>query len=91
MDTSQLPEARVTEMTAKVVAYFRQERALYHRASGPLAPVWKSSIQDHFSKSLLDTVKTITLGGARIPPPPFYSEAVAMSGGHFPDFVHLAS
>src|SRR6266849_9171409 len=91
MDTSQLPEARVTEMIAKVVAYFRQERALYHRAGEPLAPVWKSSMQDHFSKSLLDTVKTITLGGARIPPPPFYSEAVAMSGGHFPDFVHLAS
>src|SRR3989442_7036438 len=91
MDSSQLPEARVGEMIAKVVAYFRQERALYHRASGPLAPVWKSSIQDHFSKSLLDTVKTITLGGARIPPPPFYSEAVAMSGGHFSGFVSLSS
>jgi len=78
-------------MIAKIVAYLQQERALYHRASRPLAPVWKSSMQDHFSKSLLETVKTITLNGARIPPPPFYSEAVAISGGHFPDFVHLAS
>src|SRR6267143_4472395 len=91
MDASQLPEARVAEMIAKVVAYFRQERALYHRATGPLAPVWKSSMQDHFSKSLLDTVKTITLNGARIPPPPFYSEAMTISAGVFPDFVHLAS
>src|SRR6267142_989848 len=91
MDTSQLPEACVTEMIAKVVASFRQERALYHRASGPLSPYWKSSMQDHFSKSLLDTVKTITLNGARIPPPPFYSEAMALSSGVFPDFVHLAS
>ena len=91
MDTPQFPEERVAEMTAKVVAYFREERALYQRASEPLAPVWKSSFQDYFTKSLLDTVKTITLDGARIPPPPFYSEAVAMSGGHFPDFVHLAS
>ena len=91
MDTSQLPETRVAEMIAKVVTYFRQEGALYQRASGPLAPVWKSSMRDHFSKPLLDAVKTITLKGARIPPPPFYSEAVAMSAGHFPDFVHLAS
>jgi hypothetical protein len=67
----------------------RNER--YQRASGPLAPAWKSSMQDHFSNLLLDGVKTITLKGARIPPPPFYSEAVAMSAGHFPDFVHLAS
>lgn len=91
MDTSQLPEARVTEMIAQVVAYFRQERTLYQRASEPLVPVWKSALQKYFSKPLLDTVKTITLNGARIPPPPFYSEAVALSGGHFPDFVHLAS
>jgi len=91
MDAPQFPEARVAEMTAKVVAYFREERSLYQRASEFLAPVWKSSFQDYFTKSLLDTVKTITLDGARIPPPPFYSEAVAMSGGHFPDFVHLAS
>ena len=31
------------------------------------------------------------LKGARIPPPPFYSEAMAFSAGSFPDFVHLAS
>ena len=91
MDSSPLPEARAAEMTAKIVEYFRQERGLYQRASEPLAPAWKSRMQDHFSKALLDTVKTITLNGARIPPPPFYSEAVAMSGGRFPDFVHLAS
>ena len=79
MDSSPLPEARVAEMIAKVVAYLQQERALYHRASGPLAPLWKSSMQDHFSKSLLETVKTITLNGARIPPPPFYSEAMTLT------------
>jgi hypothetical protein len=72
-------------MIAKIVAYFREERALYHRASEPLAPAWKSSMQDHFSPSLLDAVKTITLNGARIPPPPFYSEAMTISSGVFPD------
>jgi hypothetical protein len=91
MDSSEVPEARVAEMIAGITAYMQRERSLYLRASGPLAPIWKSSMQDHFSKSLLDSVKTITLNGARIPPPPFYSEAMAISSGAFPDFVHLAS
>jgi hypothetical protein len=67
MGIRQLPEARVAEMIARVVAYFRQERALYQRASEPLAPVWKSGLQDYFGKSLLDTIRTVTLEGARIP------------------------
>ena len=36
-------------------------------------------------------MRTVVLKGARIPPPPFYSEAIALSSGNFPDFVHLAS
>ena len=91
MDPSELPEARVTEMIAKIVAYMQGERSLYLRASDSLSPTWKTAMQPYFPKALLDTVKAVTLNGARIPPPPFYSEAVAMSGGHFPDFVHLAS
>ena len=31
------------------------------------------------------------LEGARIPPPHFYAEAMALSSGNFPDFVDLAS
>jgi hypothetical protein len=78
-------------MIAQIAAYMRQERALYFPASEPLCPTWKTTLQQYFPKTLLDTVKTVTLEGARIPPPPFYSDAVAISGGHFPDFVHLAS
>ena len=91
MDPSQLPESRVAEMIAEIAAYLRQERAVYLRASHPLTPAWKAPLGHYFPKTLLDNVKTITLEGARIPPPPFYSEAVAMSAGRFPDFVHLAS
>jgi hypothetical protein len=91
MDPLQLPEERVAEMIARIIAYMQRERSLYLRASDFLLPTWKTTMQSYFPKALLDTVKAITLGGARIPPPPFYSEAVAMSGGHFPDFVHLAS
>ena len=91
MDTPQFPEERVAEMIAEIAAYMQGERSLYLRASDSLSPVWKTTMQPYFPKALLDTVKAITLDGARIPPPPFYSEAVAMSGGHFPDFVHLAS
>lgn len=91
MDPVELPEARVAEMISGVSAYLRQERDLYFRASEPLAPGWRAAVQDYFSAALLDNVKTIVLKGARIPPPPFYAEAMAFSSGNFPDFVHLAS
>jgi hypothetical protein len=91
MDPGDLSEARVAEMISGVAAYMRQERNLYFPASELLAPAWRTAVQPYFSKTLLDTVRTVILKGARIPPPPFYSEAVALSSGHFPDFVHLAS
>jgi hypothetical protein len=91
MDPPQFSEARVAEMIAGVVNYFQQERALYLRAGEPLAENWKTAVHSYFPETLLDTVKTVTLEGARIPPPPFYVEAMALSAGNFPDFVHLAS
>jgi len=90
-DPAQLPEDRVTEMIAGVVKYYRDERALYLRASDPLSTKWKTAVQHYFPKALLDAVRTIELEEARIPPPFFYAEAVALSSGNFPDFVHLAS
>jgi hypothetical protein len=50
---------------------------------------WKKAVGDFFPEKLLNTVRTVVLKGVRIPPPPFYAEAVKMSGGKFPDFVHL--
>jgi hypothetical protein len=91
MDPVQLPEKRIAEMVSGVATYFRQERDLYFPASEPLAPGWKNAVQAYFSKSVLDSMRTVILKGARIPPPPFYAEALAMSSGSFPDFVHLAS
>ena len=91
MDRAEIPEARIAEMVTGVAAYFRQEREVYFRASELLAPEWRTAVQPHFSKSLLERIRTVVLIGARIPPPPFYSEAIAMSSGSFPDFVHLAS
>jgi hypothetical protein len=91
MDPVELPEARVTEMVFGVAAYLRRERELYFRASEPLSTGWRAAVQDYFSAALLDRIKTIILQGARIPPPPFYAEAMAFSSGNFPDFVHLAS
>jgi len=91
MDRAEISEARIAEMVAGVTAYFRGEREVYFRASEPLAPEWKSVVQAYFSKSLLESLRVVVLKGARIPPPHFYSEAIALSGGNFPDFVHLAS
>jgi hypothetical protein len=91
MDSSEFSETRIAGMVEHVEKYFRDERALYLPASEPLTVKWKSAVESHFPNSLLDSVRTIVLDGARIPPPPFYAEAVELSSGNFPDFVHLAS
>jgi hypothetical protein len=91
MGPAEISEARIAEMVTGVAAYFRGERDIYLRASEPLALEWRTAVRGYFSKSLLESVRTVVLKGARIPPPPFYSEAIALSAGNFPDFVHLAS
>jgi len=91
MDRPEVSEARIAEMVTGVAAYFRQEREVYFRASEPLPAERRVAVEPYFSKSLLERVRVVVLKGARIPPPPFYSEAIALSGGSFPDFVHLAS
>lgn len=91
MDRPEVSEARIAEMVAGVMAYFRGEREIYFRASEPLALEWRTAVHGYFSRSLLERVRTVVLKGARIPPPPFYAEAIALSGGNFPDFVHLES
>lgn len=92
MDSPEFSEARVTEMVAGVAKYLREERELYLSASEPLTTHWKSTVQPYFLKTLLDSVRIVVLvEGARIPPPSFYAQAVALSSGNFPDFVHLAS
>ena len=91
MEPAELSEERVAEMISGVAAYLRQERKIYFRASEPLSLDWRAAVGPFFSKALLESVRTVVLKGVRIPPPPFYSEAIAMSSGNFPDFVHLAS
>jgi hypothetical protein len=91
MDPAQPSEERIQEMISRFVSYMRQERELYLRAREPLAMGWRSPVQSYFSNALLESVRTVVLKGARIPPPPFYADAVAFSRGNFPDFVHLAS
>ncbi len=91
MSPSEQREPTVEEIIASVASYYRGERELYVRHSEPLDAGLRAVIARYFSAGLLDKVKTITLRGARIPPPPFYAQAKEMSGGNFPNFVHLAS
>jgi hypothetical protein len=91
MDPTEFSEDRIQDMVAGVAAYMRQERDMYVRHSEPLGLSFKTALLGYFSEELLDRVKTIILNGARIPPPPFYAEARELSGGRFPDFVHMAS
>ena len=92
MNPGQFTEARIAEMAAGVAAYFSGERKLYLPHSEPLAAEWRLTLEPYFSLELLDKLRIVVLrGGARIPPPPFYAEALAMTGDRFPDFVHMAS
>jgi len=91
MTPQEFTQAKIAAMVAGVAAYMRQERDMYVRHSESLATRLRATIQAYFSPELLDRLKAITLHGARIPPPPFYLQAKEMSGGRFPDFVHMAS
>ena len=90
MDPGAFPEERIREMVNRVAAYLREEREVYDRHSEPLSADLRAWIQGHFPDELLGRLMAIILKGARIPPP-FYAKAREMSGGRFPDFVHLAS
>jgi hypothetical protein len=89
MRPSEQREPTVEEIIACVTSYYRGERELYVRHSEPLDSALRAEIARYFPAQLRDKVKTITLRGARIPPPPFYAQAKEMSGRNFPDFVHL--
>jgi hypothetical protein len=91
MSPSEQREPTVEKIIAGVTSYYRGEHQLYVRHSEPLDAALRAAIARYFPAQLLNKVKTITLRGARIPPPPFYARAKEMSGGNFPDFVHLAS
>lgn len=91
MEQTQFSEARIAEMVSGVAAYFSGERKMYLPHSEPLGATLRESLESYFSAGILDKVKTLTLHEARIPPPPFYAEALRMTGGRFPDFVHMAS
>jgi len=91
MSSSEQREPTVEEIIAGVTSYYRGERELYVRHSEPLDAALRAAIARYFPAQLLDKVKTITLSGARIPPPPFYAQGKEMSGGKLPDFVHLVS
>ena len=91
MNDGDFTEERIQAMVKGVGAYLRAERELYLKYSESLGPSSKAALRGYFSDELLGSLKTITLKGARIPPPPFYAEAKKMSGGRFPDFVHMDS
>jgi hypothetical protein len=92
VNPGQFSEKRIAEMVVGVSEYFRNERALYLPHSRSLPPDWRAEIAPYFSPQILDLVKILVLEhGVRIPPPPFYAEALALTGGKFPDFVHMAS
>ncbi|HWZ96420.1 MAG TPA: hypothetical protein VN025_01535 [Candidatus Dormibacteraeota bacterium] len=91
MNPAEFSETRIAEMVFGVASYYRGERKLYLPHTEALAGERRKTLEPYFSTDVLDRIRTIVLHGARIPPPPFYAEALKLTGGNFPDFVHMAS
>jgi len=81
-------QRRALSRGSQVERTLRREREHYFRASELLHGMG-SSVPAYFPDSCSTVLRTITLKEP-VSHAPFYSEAIAMSSGNFPDFVHLA-
>jgi hypothetical protein len=87
----ELPEEKISQIVARVGAYFRREREQHFPAAIPLTETQRTLVQSYFAAKLLDSVRVVTLKDARIAPPPFADDVKALGFTGFPDFKHLAS
>ncbi|MGO9126333.1 MAG: hypothetical protein ACLP6G_15785 [Terriglobales bacterium] len=86
-----LGEEQVVRATACVLAYLREQRARYYAGGEPLSADHRAVMRPFFSSGILDRVRVVDLGGARLPNPPFYSEAKALGFVNLPPIPHMAS
>ena len=86
-----LPEEQIRDGIARIAAYFREQQGHYLRSSAPLSAHHKAMMWPFFTPVLLDQIRVVVLEGARVPIPPFYSEARTLGFENLPDFTYLAS
>jgi hypothetical protein len=86
-----LPEEQISRATERVLAYLREQRDRHYAAGEPLSAEHKALMRPFFSPGILDRVRIVELGGARLPNPSFYSEAKALGIANLPQVTHMAS
>jgi len=86
-----LTEERMLEAVQRLASYLREQREHYFRSAAPLSNHHKALMWPYFSAALLDHVRIVELGGARVPNPPFYAEAKAWGLVNLPEVTHMHS
>jgi len=91
VDGTILREEQIAQATERVLAYLREQRDRHYAAGEPLSAEYKAGMQPFFSPGILDRVRVVELGGARLPNPAFYSDAKALGIVNLPQITHMAS
>ena len=86
-----LTEEKISYATERVLGYLREQRDRHYAAGDPLSSEHKSLMRPFFSPGILDRVRVVELGGARISNPEFYSDAKALGISNLPQIPHMAS
>jgi hypothetical protein len=84
-------EEQAAHATEQVLAYLREQRDRHYAAGEPLSAGNKALMRPFFSSGILDRVRIVELGGARLSNPAFYSEAKALGIVNLPQVPHMAS
>src|SRR5580704_6192784 len=86
-----MAEEQISEATERVLAYLLEQRDRHYMAGEPLSAEHKALMRPFFSAGILERVRVVELGGARISNPAFYSDAKALGITNLPQITHMAS
>jgi hypothetical protein len=88
---STLGKEQIFEATTRVLAYLHEHRNRFYAGGEPLSAEHKTLMRPFFSPGILDRVRVVELGGARLSNPSFYSEAKTRGFVNLPQIPHLPS
>jgi hypothetical protein len=92
-DHSCLPppsQAQIRQAIGWLAGYLREQREYYSPVASPLPDQSKARMWPYFSARLLDRVRIIELGGARLTVPEFFANVRAL-GFEPPEITHMDS
>jgi len=82
---------QVLQAIACVSDYLHEQRECYYPLGASLREDQQAMMQPFFPQGLLDRIRIVELSGARLPNPPFYSEAKTRGFENLPEIQHMAS